>query len=39
MAVVAFLAGIGGALARGFWGVSQDCEAWVNSNGYTHPRE
>ncbi len=34
IALVAFLAGIGGALVRGFWGVSQDCHAWVNSNGY-----
>jgi hypothetical protein len=23
-----------GALFRGFWGVSQDCQAWVNSHGY-----
>jgi len=34
IAVVAFLLGIGGALARGFWGVSQDCHAWANSHGY-----
>ena len=34
IALVAFLAGIGGALARGFWGVSDDWWAWVNSNGY-----
>jgi hypothetical protein len=34
IALLAFLAGIGGALTRGFWGVSQDCRAWVNSNGY-----
>ena len=34
VAVVAFLLGIGGALARGFWGVSQDCHAWANSHGY-----
>jgi hypothetical protein len=25
---------VGGALARGFWGVSQDCHAWANSHGY-----
>jgi hypothetical protein len=34
IALVAFVAGIGGALVRGFWGVSQDCHAWVNSHGY-----
>jgi hypothetical protein len=34
IAVVAFLLGIGGALARGFWGVSQDCHVWANSHGY-----
>jgi len=34
IALVAFFAGIGGALTRGFWGVSQDCRTWVNSNGY-----
>ena len=33
-AVLALLLGIGGALARGFWGVSQDCHAWVASHGY-----
>ena len=32
--VVFFLLGIGGALVRGFWGVSQDCHAWANSHGY-----
>ncbi len=26
--------GIGGALIRGFWGVSQDCHHWVSSHGY-----
>jgi hypothetical protein len=25
---------VGGALARGFWSVSQDCHAWANSHGY-----
>jgi hypothetical protein len=34
IAFVAFLTGIGGALFRGFWGVSQDCQAWVTSHGY-----
>ena len=34
IALVVFLLGIGGALARGFWGVSQDCHAWANSHGY-----
>jgi hypothetical protein len=34
IAVVVFLLGIGGALVRGFWGVSQDCHAWTNSHGY-----
>ncbi len=34
IAFVAFLIGVGGALIRGFWGVSQDCHAWVNGNGY-----
>jgi hypothetical protein len=33
IAVVVFLLGIGGALVRGFWGVSQDCHAWANSHG------
>ena len=32
--VVFFLLGVGGALIRGFWGVSQDCHAWANSHGY-----
>ena len=34
IALVAFLTGIAGALIRGFWGVSEDCHAWVNSHGY-----
>jgi hypothetical protein len=34
IAVVAFLLGVAGALARGFWGTSQDCHAWVSSHGY-----
>jgi hypothetical protein len=34
IAVVAFLIGVCGALFRGFWGVSQDCDAWVDSHGY-----
>ena len=34
IALVGILAGGGGALARGFWGVSQDCHDWVNGNGY-----
>jgi len=34
IARLAFLMGIGGALARGFWGVSHDCRAWVTSQGY-----
>jgi hypothetical protein len=34
IALVAFLIGVGRALIHGFWGVSQDCHAWVNSHGY-----
>ncbi len=34
IALVAFLAGICGALIRGFWGVSQDCHEWADSHGY-----
>jgi hypothetical protein len=34
IALIVLLLGICGALARGFWGVSQDCHAWVNSHGY-----
>ena len=34
IAVVAFLIDVCGALFRGFWGVSQDCQAWVTSHGY-----
>jgi hypothetical protein len=34
IALLAFLMGIGGALARGFWGVSHDCHTWVTSQGY-----
>lgn len=34
IAAVVFLLGVGGALARGFWGVSQDCHAWANSHDY-----
>jgi hypothetical protein len=32
--LAAFLIGICAALARGFWGVSQDCDDWVRSHGY-----
>ena len=34
IAVVAFVLGICGAIFRGFWGVSQDCQSWVDSHGY-----
>lgn len=34
IALIAFAAGVGGALVRGFWGVSQDCHEWVDRNGY-----
>jgi hypothetical protein len=34
IALVAFLAGVGGAIIRGYWGVSQDCYGWVDSHGY-----
>ena len=34
IALVAFLTGIGGALIRGFWGVSDDCHSWPKSHGY-----
>jgi len=34
VAAVALLGGVVGALAYGFWGVSQDCHAWVDGHGY-----
>jgi hypothetical protein len=34
IAIAAFLLGIGGAIAWGFWGVRDDCRSWVNSQGY-----
>jgi hypothetical protein len=34
IALIAFLAGICGALVRGFWGVSEDCHEWVDGHGY-----
>jgi hypothetical protein len=34
IAVVAFVLGICGAFFRGFWGVSHDCQSWVDSHGY-----
>jgi hypothetical protein len=34
MAVGAVLLGIGGAIARGYWGVSHDCRSWASSHGY-----
>lgn len=34
VALVGILAGGCGALIRGFWGVSQDCHAWVDGHGY-----
>jgi hypothetical protein len=34
IALVAFVAGICGAIAYGLWGVSQDCRKWVDTNGY-----
>jgi hypothetical protein len=34
IAVVAFVLGICGAIARGFWGASHDCHSWVDSHGY-----
>jgi hypothetical protein len=34
IALVSFVAGGCGALVRGFWGVSHDCQEWVNRNGY-----
>ncbi|ORW95873.1 hypothetical protein AWB92_08650 [Mycobacterium sp. IEC1808] len=34
IALVGMLAGAGGALARGFWGTSEDCHDWVNAHGY-----
>jgi hypothetical protein len=34
IALAAFLIGICGALVRGFWGVSHDCQSWVSSRGY-----
>ncbi|MBV8786918.1 MAG: hypothetical protein JOZ00_09540 [Mycobacterium sp.] len=34
IALGAILAGGCGAIAYGFWGVSQDCHQWANSRGY-----
>ncbi|OBH16567.1 hypothetical protein A9X03_21050 [Mycobacterium sp. E1715] len=34
VAVGALLAGSCGAIAYGFWAVSQDCREWVAGNGY-----
>jgi len=34
IAVVVFVLGICGAFVRGFWGVSHDCQSWVDSHGY-----
>jgi hypothetical protein len=34
IALLAILLGIIGAIARGYWGVSQDCHSWVDSHGY-----
>jgi hypothetical protein len=34
IAVGTLLLGIGGAIARGYWGVSHDCRAWVSSHDY-----
>jgi len=31
IALVAFSVGVCGALVRGFWGVSQECQAWAAS--------
>jgi hypothetical protein len=39
IAVVAFVLGICGAFVRGFWGVSHDCQSWVDSHGYRLVRE
>jgi hypothetical protein len=34
IAVGFFALGIAGAIGRGFWGVRDDCQSWVNSHGY-----
>jgi hypothetical protein len=34
IALAAFAAGLCGAIARGFWGVSQDCHEWAQTHGY-----
>src|SRR5882757_11058925 len=34
IAAGAFVLGICGAFFRGFWGVSHDCQSWVDSHGY-----
>jgi hypothetical protein len=34
IAVASFALGIAGAIGRGFWGVRDDCQSWVNSHGY-----
>ena len=34
IALAAFLIGFCGALIRGFWGVSHDCQSWVSSHCY-----
>jgi hypothetical protein len=39
IALAAFAAGICGAIARGYWGVSQDCREWVQDNGYRLVRD
>jgi len=39
IALVTFLAGVCGALIRGFWGVSQDCHQWVDSHAYQLVRD
>jgi hypothetical protein len=39
IALLAFVLGSCGALARGFWGASDDCLSWVNGNRYQLVRD
>jgi hypothetical protein len=34
IAIGAILLGIAAAIARGYWGVSHDCQSWVTNHGY-----
>jgi hypothetical protein len=34
VALIALLLGIGGAIARGFWGTRDDCQSWASDHNY-----